>query len=138
MTDTKNGMISPSRKRLRIEVALAALLGLLPFVLLGVLDLLWLQVDQPELEARAERVFRVTELPGALLGSLCVGWQDNERLGHVCNALGNMASYAALWFMLRTGKRGMARRRIAIAGVTLWIITGAVFALVGILGPPDQ
>ena len=110
---------------------------------------------EPHGLTRASYVYCTVASPGAFVGSLVVGsldgyglvqhgWKDTAgndghpiswRMGfwirHAASAMGNVAIYLLLWFLLRSGVEHSGRRRIAKVAITVWLVVIVPLAILG-------
>ena len=118
------------RKGLALEVALAAMLGLAPFIVRAIAAAIGSH-RAPHLAIRVLYVLAFVTGPGyaigATLADLVVGTfsTDTSLIDRVANGFGllvNVAAFGGLWFMLRTGSRESLRWKLAVA---LLVVVGA-------------
>jgi hypothetical protein len=60
-----------------------------------------------------------------------VGWRLADRIEGVAGALGNMAIYGALWYMLQSKGRSSRRRRVAVVAISVWLVLIVPLAIFG-------
>jgi hypothetical protein len=92
----------------------------------------------PHLAARALRVVTIVTGPGCYVGSALVllvyGFfstndMSMDLLEFRVGVAVNVVSFAALWFMIRTGARESTRWKLAVALITVWVAVSVPFGM---------
>jgi hypothetical protein len=110
---------------------------------------------RPDGLVRASYVYCTVAAPGAFVGSLTVGaldgyglvqhgwtdtvgndghpisWRTADWIERAASAVGNVAIYWLLWFLLRSGVENPRRRRVAKAAITVWLVVAVPAAILG-------
>lgn len=129
--------MTPSRKRLLVEVAVAAALGLLTGVFHALESV---PLAMPHIVPRILYVLSWVAGPGFLVGSvfisLVVGffttntlWLD--RVATLVGLVANVGAFGLLWFMLRTRSRESRRWKLAVALLVVWLVFSIPVAVFG-------
>jgi hypothetical protein len=110
-----------SNRRVGVEVAVAALVGLIPPTLINVLR--WGMGDEPRIVSKILWSLVFVANPGSVFAAALVGAAWPHLTGPL-TLVANAAIFGGGWFLLRTKPKTSKLRIAALVVASLWLVFG--------------